>query len=402
MNNKYNIRVFDLSEDSKIGAYSIFCEMSIDSYISIVQGNLNELDIQRGKMISRKKQVYSRLIEDLKSGALMPSIYLAIKENSEINDQLKSCENDLSRIEKILKNNLTENDVVILDGLQRTYCILNIIDEIEENSEKLKQFLNQKIGAEIWYKMTFNSLLYKMVVLNTGQVKMSMKHQLEILNIPLREKIGNISKDKYEKDIQFSTFRKSLDTKRQFRYKFSTIVEAYTSFITSDEHVDKTNEVVKELERMRFTEEHSKIDDLKDDEIELFTEVLLKLDEKLYKKYPELIEINDEEGNKIPLSLTSRADLLNSAPFLCGFFAALKNSLKRETKKFKERIEFLWEKLESKDSDPLSLEQMSKILVEEKKRAKRWGEEQRRFFRIAFDEFFRGEDNFENIWGRAV
>lgn len=398
----YDIKVLGLLEDSKIDAHSILCEISIGSYINVVQGNLNELDIQRGKIISRRKQVYSRLMEDLKSGALMPSIYLAIKENSEINEQLRSCENDLSRIEEILKNNLTENDIVILDGLQRTYCILNIIDEIRDDSEKLNQFLNEKIRAEIWYKMTFNSLLYKMIVLNTGQVKMSMKHQLEILNIPLREKIKKISQDKYQKDVKFSTFKRSLDTKEQFRYKFSTIVEAYTSFIIGDEQVDKTNEVVKELERMRFIEEHSRREDLKDYEVELFTEILLKLDETLYKNYPEPIKIEDEEGNKQPLTLTSRADLLNSAPFLCGFFAASKNFLKRDREGFKERIKVLWGKLESENSDPLFLEHMAKILAEEKKRAKRWGEEQRRFFRMAFDCFFMGENNFQIIWERAA
>lgn len=395
---KYNIKVLGLLEDSKTDASSILCEISIGSYIKLVQGNLNELDIQRGKMISKKKGVYSRLIEDLKGGALMPSIYLATKENSKINDQLKECKNDLNVIEEILKNNLTENDVVILDGLQRTYCILNIIDEVKENNEKLQQFYNQKIRAEIWYKMTFNSLLYKMIVLNTGQVKMSMKHQLEILNIPLREKIISISKDKYGKDVRFSTFKKPSDTKGEFRYKFSTLVEAYTSFITGEEQVDKTNEVLKELERMRFIEEHSMIGALKDEEIELFTKLLLKIDEKLYKKYSEPLKVDDIT----PLTLTSRSELLNSAPFLCGFCAALRNSLKRDEGKFNDRIESLWEKLESKNLDPLSLEIMSKILEEEKKDAKRWGNEQRRFFRRAFDDFFRGEDYFERIWERAV
>jgi len=38
---------------------------------------------------------------------------------------------------------------------------------------------------------------------------------------------------------------------------------------------------------------------------------------------------------------------------------------------------------------------MSKILEEEKKKAKKLGEEQRRFFRRGFDEFFRGEDSLK-------
>jgi len=394
----YDIEVLSLFKDNKIDARSILCKISVGSYIKMVQGNLNELDIQRGKMLSRKREVYSRLMEDLKNGALIPSIYLAIKEDSQLDSKLKNCKDDMRKMEEILRNSLTEDDTVILDGLQRTYCILNIIDELRESDDRLQQFYDEKLEVEIWYGMKFNSLLYKMIILNTGQVKMSIKHQLEILNIPLRAKIISISKDKHERDVQFSTFRKPIDTKEKFKYKFSTVVEAYTSFLTGDEQVDKTNEVLKELERMRFIQEHSTKADLKDEEVELFTKTLLELDENVYNKYPEPLKGADETS----LILTSRSELLNSAPFLCSFFAALRKSIKRDKEKAKDRIEFFLSKLRKEDSDPIFLKKMAIILEEEKKRAKKWGEEQRRFFCRAFDEFFRGEDDFERIWERAV
>jgi len=208
---------------------------------------------------------------------------------------------------------------------------LAIIDEFQGNKEKLQKFYNQKLRVEFWYNMTFNSLLYKMIVLNTGQVKMSMKHQLEILNYSTKREIISISRNKYRRDIRFSTYKEYIETDREFSYKFSTIVEAYTSFITGNEQVDKTNEVLKELEKMHFIEEHHTLDSLKDDEINLFTDILLKLDENFNKKYLKPIEVNDEKGDILQLPLTSRNELLNSEPFLCGFFAAVRIYLKKES-----------------------------------------------------------------------
>ncbi len=395
MNEK--IKVLNVFRDERVDAISILTEMSIGTYVNLAKENIDELDIQRGKVITKRKEVYKRLIEDLKNGAVIPSLSLAVFGESKTNEFLKSTDIDLKKIEDVLNNKIEPRDIVILDGLQRTYCFLNIIDEYKNDEVKLNEFKNKKIRVEIWCGVTFNSLLYKMLVLNTGQIKMSIKHQLEIINLSLKEKIIEVARS-IGKEIKLSTYKEPLPPSELFQYRFSTLIEAYTSFITKSEHVDKTNEIVAELERMKFIEEHKTKESLKDKEIEIFTRVLLKFDELLYKKYKTGLKYDD---GKI-IRMSTRKELINSAPFLCGFFAAL-GKAKEKGIGIEERLQKLEEILSSDDEDPLKLKTMSKIVEEEKGRSKRFGMELREFFRRAFYEFFVSkEDDFENIWRMAT
>lgn len=95
MNKKYDIRVFDLKEDKKVRAKCLLTDITIWDYIELIENNLENLPLQRGKVISRKSEVYGRLKEDLKNGTIIPPISLiANKEFSEsirnVNDTKKN------------------------------------------------------------------------------------------------------------------------------------------------------------------------------------------------------------------------------------------------------------------------------------------------------------------------
>lgn len=397
MNNK--IEVFDLKEDKKIKAKCLLIDIDIRKYIELIKDNLESLDIQRGKIISRKRDVYKRLIKDLTEGTIMPPISLTLSEKSDLQNKIKDIF-ELREIEKLINKEIKDGDLFILDGLQRTYCILNAIDDLKESNKK-ETFLNTRIRAELWYNITYTALLYKMLVLNTGQVKMSMKHQIEILNIPLKEKISGIALQK-EISVKFSTYRDSQPTKDIYNYRFSNIVEAFTSFITRNPIVDKTNEVVKELERMKFVEEHAQLEILsKEDEVQEFTELLITLDDALWHKYKQPIKDEDEGGIGTEMPWTSRNEILNSSAVLSGIFASFGEAFKLRKEKYNERKRKFFQVLKTDEEDPLELEIMSKILQDEKKRSTKFGETTRNFFYNALREFFRGEDDFKEIWQRA-
>lgn len=393
-----NIRVFDLRNDDKIRARCLLIDMPIVEYTKLIEENIGDLDIQRGKILSRKREVYKRLIEDLKDGAIMPPISLILRENSSAHKKIKDS-TGIEDIEKQLNEKIEKGDLAILDGIQRTYCILNVIDELEGLSEK-ETFLNQRIRAELWYNMTYTAILYKMLVLNTGQVKMSMRHQIEILNIPLKEKISKIALEK-EITPKFSTYRRPQPTEDIYGYKLSDIVEAFTSFITTDPIVDKTSEVVNELERMEFVKTHSKPEMLsKEEEIQEFTDVLINLDKGLWGKYRQPIQTEVGSGETEPW--TSRKEIMTSAPILSGIFAAFGYALKNDKDGYNSRKGKFFQILQGAESDPLKLKIMSKLLQDEKKRSTKFGETTRNFFFNALREFFKGEDNLERLWTRSA
>lgn len=401
-----DIEVLDLSKDEKIQACTIGIKIKINKYLTLVEDYLNNLDIQRGKMIARKKDVYKRLIEDLKQGTVIPPISLAISQESKLLEKIsqKSLERmNLKDIEEILNAELSPGDLNILDGLQRTYCFFNVKDDLQkESANELDKFFNSKIRAEIWVNISTNALLYKILVLNTGQVKMSLRHQIEILHMPLKEDIKNIAKIKHKKEIRFSTYKEQKPAKGLYNYKFANVVEAFTSFSIGEYNIDKTSMVIEELNKMDILNE---LDRTRFDQknIETIVEFLILLDEVLCKYYEKPLKSEEDEV----ILFSSRDELMNSSPFLSGFFAALGRNNKENKK---DRIEHLKNYLntlntttaEEIQNDPLELALMSKILIEKKERAKKWGEEQRRFFFSAFREFMLEEsDNFINAWRNA-
>ena len=401
-----DIEVLDILKDEKIQAYTIGIKIKINKYFSLVEGYLNNLDIQRGKMIARKKDVYSRLINDLKQGTIIPPISLALSQESKVLEKIPQetlGKMNLKNIEEILNADLSPGDLNILDGLQRTYCFFNVKDDLQKKSaNELNKFCNSKIRAEIWINISTNALLYKILVLNTGQVKMSLRHQIEILHMPLKEDIKNIAKIKHNKEISFSTYKEQKPAKGLYNYKFANVVEAFTSFSIGEYNIDKTSMVIEELNKMDILNELDRTQfDRKN--IETIVEFLILLDEVLFKYYEKPLESEEDEV----ILFSSRDELMNSSPFLSGFFAALGRNNKENKK---DRIEHLKNYLntlnattaEEIQNDPLELAFMSKILIEKKERAKRWGEEQRRFFFSAFREFMREEsNNFIDAWRNA-
>lgn len=393
------ICVLDAKTDKKIDAQCLLIDISIGNYIRLIENNLEELDIQRGKILSKKRDVYRRLIEDLKEGTLIPPLSIVLMKNSEVQKEINEMER-IEDIEKLINEKIKQGDIFILDGLQRTYCILSVIDDLGKIGKK-EQFLTTRIRVELWYNMRYTAILYKMLVLNTGQVKMSMKHQIEILNIPLKEKIIEVATVKGT-TIAFSTYRNPLSVDEVYKYRFSDIVEAFTSFITNDPMVDKTNEVVKQLERMKFIEDHSDPEILsKEEEVNEFIETLIALDKEIWNKYPQSITIEDEEGNESSLPWTSRRDIMTSAAILSGIFAAFGKIFKNEREKYRQRKTQLFHILREDNVDPLKLEVMSQILQDEKTRSTKFGETTRNFFFNALKKFFDGEDNFGEIWQRV-
>lgn len=397
MENK--IRVFDLKEDKKVMGKCLLIDITIEDYVELIQNNLEKLPQQRGNVISRKSDVYKRLRKDLKNGTIMPP--LSLVASKKFSDTIKNID-DPKKIEEIINNKINRESVSILDGLQRTYCILNAIVDLKDKPKELNRFKSSRIRAELWYSIRTNALLYKILVLNTGQFKMSMRHQLEILYMPIRETMSNIAKEHGIKNIKFSTYRVPSPSKKPYHYSFANVVEALTAFNIHNPIVDKTNIVVAELERMRFIEEHS--DTLKlasDEEIEEFSNLLFSLDEKLWEKYKERMKEVDDFGNQKPVEWTSRNDFMNSTPFLSGFFASCGNFRNKNNEKYKSRKGKFFKILNGDTKDPLQLRILSDILKDEEARSKKIGITLRNFFFHGFNEFFGGENDFEMIWQRA-
>lgn len=255
-------------EDFRIKAKNFLVEMSLKEFYILSKDILNNNEYQR-KRVGSSNTVYSLLKDDLKKGCLIPPIVLAYPE--EVND----ARNLISAIQE------NKNKIVILDGLQRSYTIRDLFAE----SDSSNHFENNKLRVEIYTGINRIGILYRMLTLNTGQTRMSTRHQIEIIYSDYL--INNISDDiKLLTDIDNNN-----DAYTHLGvYKYRDVIEGFTSYIERDYLTLERTDIldsIKNLENLVSPENNALFED--------FITVYTKFIGQLYNNFP--TKINTEELN---------------------------------------------------------------------------------------------------------
>ena len=255
-------------EDFRIKAKNFLVEISLKEFYLLSKDILHNNEYQR-KRVGSSNTVYSLLKDDLKKGCLIPPIVLAYPE--EVND----ARNLISAIQE------NKNKIVILDGLQRSYTIRDLFAE----SDSSNHFENNKLRVEIYTGINRIGILYRMLTLNTGQTRMSTRHQIEIIYSDYL--INNISDDiKLLTDIDNNN-----DAYTHLGvYKYRDVIEGFTSYIERDYLTLERTDIldsIKNLENLVSPENNALFED--------FITVYTKFIGQLYNNFP--TKINTEELN---------------------------------------------------------------------------------------------------------
>ena len=163
------MQILSTIKDKRINSLNLLVECTVEEYLRFAPSVIKNNEFQR-KRVKTSKTVYALLRDDLERGCVMPPIVLAISDvkNSKDGDQL---------LEEICADT---QKVMILDGLQRTYTLIDADSEVKE-TEKYTEFLCQKLRLEVYMEINKFGVLYRMLTLNTGQTPMSVRHQLEMM-----------------------------------------------------------------------------------------------------------------------------------------------------------------------------------------------------------------------------
>lgn len=289
-----SLKVIGKTKDLRTNTNVLYAEILVNDYLKLVGNDFDKFEIQR-KRVDPKK--YARLKNDFKNGALLPGITLAI-EFSEVEKYYELIEKEDYKAVIAFLN--AEKDIYILDGLQRTYIINDLITEKTEFKE------GQKLLLEIWFEKNIDHLIYRLIVLNSGQKPMSMRHQVELLFMTLK---NNLVSDidglelYLEKDGQIRSKAK--------KFAFDRVVNSYYSYLTRSPEIDRDNLVVKKLN---------------EDDILSSTEKELNENYTSFKKYlQKYCEIDSEvyriyQGNE---SLGNFKNWLSEENTMKAFFAAV-------------------------------------------------------------------------------
>ncbi len=368
------LNIIGFTKDFRTNTNVLYCQISIDEYFDFVGENYNKFQLQRKKEIHKG---YKRLKDDLKNGALIPGITLAIEPSkaNQIIPIIESCDNE-KIIEAIKKLN---DNIYILDGLQRSHKIKELLDSgIKFNDE-------QKLLLEIWIEPEISNLVYRLIVLNSGQKPMSMRHQIELLFTTMRITLMN----------EIDGLEILVETEEETRtgalqFPFERLVTAYYSFLTKSPEVDKSSIVSQKLVEEKIMDDS---EEFLSESFMSFKKYLLKycaLDKEIFRIY--------EKGEfKNYRNWLAEANTINS------FFSSVGKLNESRPERINSALSKLNEALLNgkTGSDPLKLSEYKKIR-EEVADPKKYnvGYATRRLLSISFDEFIRdeGERTLHECW----
>lgn len=298
--------------DGRIEAYNVMTQMTLKEYFELVKDSMDKNDLQRAKVPS-SKNIYSLLKEDLVMGCVIPPIVLSIFSAFDAN------KGDGKQVEKYIYEN--KNKLIILDGLQRTFTIQEIYNTyIHKEDSKV---LENKIRVEVYLGLNREGVLYRMLTLNTGQTRMSLRHQIEMI---YQDLLTNTEDD----GLRFIKDTDKDNKKESDVFYFNEAVDAFTSYLNSD-YLQLTREKI--LVSIETFSDLTKLKNNRDAFIDLMTiySQFLKMAEHcLENRENDIKQWAEEQGVK-PVFGTTSQSIFNKSQSMTGFGAAVARLLEFET-----------------------------------------------------------------------
>lgn len=380
------MKILNLVNDERSDCKSVLSVMKLNEYKKLAYYafcNGGNIDGQRNviKRSSTAAKIRKRMIDDFRKGAIFPQVVLGLLCTSDNMSDMN--ENNFNEI----LDTIRQEEICIIDGMQRS----NIYFENYEGNE------NQEIRVEFWCSDNSIKLLYRMLVLNTGQVPWNTRRQLEVIFDGLSKKIfEEINATNPELGIKLSILPvDEIRRRKAGMFKKSSLIEMYLGFNTRKVNVDVNDQLADEFQRFDMMEA---VDDIIN--FEMFVDSfknLCKLDFAM-SETSEMIE-----GKQF----SSGQDLFRSDPVCLGFMVSCaeyimgKMGVEREMEEKRKRAEELDRKIEKviqcmekKPESYLCLNVLNEIV--EKLPRTRIGDSLRYLFKNAFTELIR-YDNLDEV-----
>ena len=369
------MKVASKVKDGRINAVNILLDMNIREYLEVAGNIIKNNEFQR-KRVKNSSTVYALLKKDLRSNCTMPPIVLAIKAEK-MNHLLNPYDVDEEQIKSLFK----PENLIILDGLQRTYTILDLVDELkkENNIEVLNNVLDNSIRIEVYLGINKIGILYRMLTLNTGQTPMSIRHQIEMLYSDYAE--NSIGEVRLLKETD------SKSVKRIGEYQFRDVIEGFNSYLDRDELGISRNELLENIQNLEKLALENGTSDLFKDYILTYNDLIKKIDsfDIGWEVRKSELDINGVFGRSVLLIFTK-------SQVLSGFGAAIGKLKDSKVIDGFETVKHNVNNIKLSSDINCTLDSVMINLLTKldniKKKKKKIGVEQRMFFTYFFRELF--------------
>jgi hypothetical protein len=341
-------------QDPKTGGWIGHVEEPLGIYIQRV--NVNQNFSQRPPFDHVTDSIYKRLIRDFIEGAVMPESKVAALAPS-------------TEDRKAYSLNDPSIDFSVIDGLQRLYCFCLALllvwhrDDLirvgalpaeaweyfeeavlatGEPRSATEQLLARTIRYEVFYEIDLAGLLHYMVTFNTGQRRMSLPVQLEIMQKPLIQELEQRAKIPVWHEIQ----KYPGMTKPKDKFAASDLVLATQAFITNNAQLAASTEAERFL-----NEERGYLDNVGD-----INDVVHTLKRIATEIHPLLTRVYADDPTRRFL-LSGGGTFLQSLVAACGYMRNRNNM-----KMLDGALDKLQSLLQRRDEDPFQLDDYWKAL----------------------------------------
>ena len=225
-------------------------DLRVRDYVELVREayrNRGSIEGQRDALkTTTAKRIRDRMVSDIRHGAILPPVVIgAVVETGRFDSF--PLEGELEPRE-ILSGESVQS-LAIIDGMQRTTAIIEAIDGHEA-------VLDRTLRVEFWLTKTVRAMVYRMLVLNTGQVPWSLSRQLAVVYAPL---IDEIRENVPELERVFGPDKPGRRV-GPAQYASDSLVELYLAFSLRKTTVDTKEALSEEFSRLDFVENLSRHD----------------------------------------------------------------------------------------------------------------------------------------------
>ncbi|AEQ52162.1 hypothetical protein [Pelagibacterium halotolerans] len=237
------------SIDDRIDCISVLFEMNVGSYLNLVEKAYDDrggLRNQRSPLkTTSARRIRQRMKDDISKGAVFPPVVIGVTVEDDLFQNVADI--DVEKIEKKVLEIAVPERIAIIDGMQRTTALKEAVDEDAQASQRA-------IRVEFWISKSQDALVYRMLVLNAGQIPWDLKKQISVVFEPLIEEAKKNTRA--SRIIEYGQGRRF----NPGEYSSSDIAEMYIAFSSRKTSVDTQEVLTDEFTKLDIVESLSKYD----------------------------------------------------------------------------------------------------------------------------------------------
>lgn len=286
--------------DARTECFSVQLTIPVGEYLDLVRVAYAQKGALGGQRDALKtttaKRIRERMVSDIRRGTVLPPVVLGVVVTKQVFDTYPMLNAD--DISEVVPAQFL-NAVAIIDGMQRTTALMEAAEEdLTVNQREMR--------VEFWLTRSVSAMVYRMLVLNTGQVPWTLARQLAVVYAPLLEEIY-----KRVPDIgRIHTPDKPGRRVQSGEYAADALVELYIAFNLRKTTVDTKEALSDEFSRLDFVENVS--DERFQEHFYSVLSMLVKLDHS-FSRY----------DSGAPVRFGKGRNVFDGQPSRIGFVAAV-------------------------------------------------------------------------------